>query len=33
VRRAENYHADRTYKPRILKDIFGEELWYYYTNF
>jgi hypothetical protein len=26
VRRAENYHADRTYKPRILKDIFGEEL-------
>lgn len=24
VRRAENYHADRTYKPRILKDTFGE---------
>ena len=25
VRRAENYHADRTYKPRILKDEFGEQ--------
>ena len=25
VRRAENYHADRTYKPRILKDDFGEQ--------
>ena len=25
VRRAENYHADRTYKPRILKDTFGEQ--------
>lgn len=24
ARRAENYHADRTYKPRILKDTFGE---------
>ena len=24
VRRAENYHASRTYKPRILKDTFGE---------
>lgn len=24
VRRAESYHADRTYKPRILKDIYGE---------
>jgi hypothetical protein len=24
VRKAENYHADRTYKPRILKDTFGE---------
>lgn len=24
VRRAENYHADRTYKPRILKDTYGE---------
>ena len=25
TRRAENYHADRTYKPRILKDTFGSE--------
>lgn len=25
VRRAENYHADRTYRPRILKDEFGEQ--------
>jgi hypothetical protein len=25
ARRAENYHADRTYKPRILKDTFGEQ--------
>lgn len=25
VRRAENYHAARTYKPRILKDTFGEQ--------
>jgi hypothetical protein len=25
VRKAENYHADRTYKPRILKDEFGEQ--------
>lgn len=25
VRRAENYHATRTYKPRILKDTFGEQ--------
>lgn len=24
VRKAENYHADRSYKPRILKDAFGE---------
>ena len=24
VRKAESYHADRTYKPRILKDEFGE---------
>jgi hypothetical protein len=24
VRRAEQYHADRTYKPRILKDTYGE---------
>lgn len=24
IRRAENYHADRKYKPRILKDTFGE---------
>lgn len=24
VRRAETYHADRTYKPRILKDTYGE---------
>ena len=25
VRKAENYHANRTYKPRILKDEFGEQ--------
>jgi hypothetical protein len=25
VRRAENYHTNRTYKPRILKDTFGEQ--------
>jgi hypothetical protein len=25
VRRAENYHADRTYKPRIMKDTYGEQ--------
>jgi hypothetical protein len=24
VRKAESYHASRTYKPRILKDTFGE---------
>ena len=24
IRRAENYHASRTYKPRILKDTYGE---------
>lgn len=24
VRRAESYHADRTYKPRILRDTYGE---------
>ena len=24
VRRAENYHADRTYRPRILKDTYGD---------
>ena len=25
VRKAENYHAERTYKPRILKDVFNEK--------
>ena len=25
VRKMESYHADRRYKPRILKDIYGEE--------
>lgn len=24
VRRAESYHAERTYKPKILKDTYGE---------
>ena len=24
IRKAENYHASRVYKPRILKDTFGE---------
>lgn len=24
VRKAENYHKERTYKPRILKDTYGE---------
>ena len=25
VRRAETYHATRTYKPRIMKDTYGEQ--------